>query len=340
MRSQSIVRLAIVAVVAATFTAQAVNAPPSSAYDSPGLPEVGAQKPQPQKELSVCGLAKSPQRRLLAGHRAIPSAVAVWAQVPDPTDEDAGDTLWEARYLIYQELISQGSTPLFRSGGDYLEAEDGTPICLLHGRSDVLDNSELIRTVAAEYPSIAPVVVAACIAEQASDVERIFGLDVLEKTILSVPGQENMSIGIAQIRPTEAMSLGLTLDPLDLFDPEIAVRGMVAKLRSVDQRIDTLQDPDNPVSLTERYMLLSLGQNSPGIADEYFQEAGNWNVLLSRDNNARVMRYFLVHLDWLVANGWELPEDVDLDHWRKIAFSSPQEIEDPNSESTPQPPTL
>ena len=337
MRSQSIVRLAIVAIVAATLTAQAVDAPPSSAYDSPGLPEAEAQKSQPQKGFAVCGLAKSPQRSPLAGRHAVPSAVAIWAQVPKPADEDAGDALWEARYVIYQELISQGSTPLFRSGGGYLESQDGTPICLLHGRSDVLNNSELIRSVAAEYPRIAPVVVAACIAEQASDVERIFGLDILEKTILSIPGQENMSVGIAQIRPTEALSLGVTLDPLELFDPEIAVRGMVAKLRSVDERIDALQNPDDPVSLTERYMLLSLGQNSPGISDEYFAAGRDWDLLLSRNNNARVMRYFLVHLDWLVANGWELPDDVDLDLWRKIAFSSPQEVEEPYLGSISQP---
>ncbi len=279
-----------------------------------------------QKDLTLCGLAKSSLSPSSAGRQAALGTIVIWTQDPESPDEAAGDTLWEARYQIYQELISQGSAPLFRSGEDYLEAEDGTPICLLHGRSDVLANSELIQSVAEEYPAIAPAMVAAAIAEQASDVERIFGLDILEKTTLFFPGQEDMSVGIAQIRPTEAMSLGLSADPLELFDPEIAVRGMVAKLRAVDERITALQDPAHPISLTERYMLLSLGQNSPGSVDSYIAAEGDWALLLDQSNNARVMRYFLVHLDWLIANGWKLPEDVDLEMWRQVAFSSPEEV--------------
>ena len=274
MRRRNIARLPVIAIVVAAFAVQAVDAPPGSAYDSPNLLDIAAQKPAIQKDVTLCGLAKSSRSPSTAGRQAALGSIVVWTQELDSADEDAGDTLWEARYRIYQELISQGSAPLFRSGEDYLEAEDGTPICLLHGRSDVLANSELIQSVAEEYPGVAPAMVAAAIAEQASDLERIFGLDVLEKTTLFFPGQEDMSVGIAQIRPTEAMSLGLSLDPLDLFDPEIAVRGMVAKLRAVDERISALQDPAHPISLTERYMLLSLGQNSAGIVDGYV--AAGW----------------------------------------------------------------
>ncbi len=324
MRSRPTSGPAVVAIVVAALIAQAAVAHPGSAYDSPGLPEVAESKAGAQKGLVLCGLAKSDVST--SRSRKQPAVVPIWAQEPESASPASDDALWEARYLLYQELISQGSSPLFRTGDDYLEAEDGTPVCLLHGRSDVLNNADLIRRVAGEYPDIAPVMVAAAIAEQASDVERIFGLDILEQTTLFLPGKENMSVGIAQIRPTEAVSLGIALDPMDLFDPEIAVRGMVAKLKVTNERIDAYRDPEVQLSLTERYMVLSLGQNSPGIADDYYAAKGDWAVLLGQNNNARVMRYFLVHLDWLLANGWELPEDVDLDFWRKVAFSSPQEV--------------
>jgi hypothetical protein len=238
------------------------------------------------------------------------------------------DVFWEARYAIYQGLISQGSAPLFNSDQGYLESSEGTPICLLHGRSDVIDNAELILTIGERYAEIPPIVVAAAIAEQASDVERVFGVDILEKTAMALPGKDDMSIGIAQLRPTEVISLGL--GTVDLFDPEIAVRGMYAKLRFANARIDLMQSEDAPLSATERTMLLSLAQNHLGTVDEYFELGGDWDRLTAIDNYARIMRYFLVHLDWLVENGWELPPDIDLESWRRIVFSAPGETAPPD----------
>ncbi|HPD41132.1 MAG TPA: hypothetical protein PLD43_06180, partial [Anaerolineae bacterium] len=87
--------------------------------------------------------------------------------------------------------------------------------------------------------------------------------------------------------------------------------------------ITELEDPAAPLSLTERYMLLSLAQNGTCEVDEYFALGGDWTTILLQDNNARVMRYFLVHLDWLLVNGWELPGDVNLDYWRELVFSIP-----------------
>ncbi len=239
-------------------------------------------------------------------------------------DEDA---FWEARYWIYQGLISQGSAPLFNSNEGYLEESDGTPICLLHGRNDVINNTELILAVGDDYPELPPTLIAAAIAEQASDVERAFGVDIWEQTALGLPGKEDMSIGIAQLRPTEVVSLGL--GTVDLFDPEIAVRGMYAKLRVAAERIDALESAEMPLTLTERYMLLSLAQNHLGTVDEYFAVNGDWNELMAMDNYARIMRYFLVHLDWLLETGWELPPDIDLERWRRTVFSAPRNPEPP-----------
>ena len=130
-----------------------------------------------------------------------------------------------------------------------------------------------------------------------------------------------MSIGIAQLRPEEATKLGL--GDADLFDPETAIQGMFAKINLGSLRIAELEDPLDPLTLTERYMLLSLAQNGTSEVDEYFAMGGDWESILTLGNNARVMRYFLVHLDWLLLNGWELPEDVALDTWRETVFSTP-----------------
>ncbi len=224
-----------------------------------------------------------------------------------------------ARYTVYQGLISQGSCSLPQVAAGAPEGEGEALLCPLHGRADVTANAETILAQGGEYLDVPPILVAAAIAEQASDVERLFGLDVLEKTVLQFPGKDNMSIGIAQLRPAEAQTLGL--GAADLFDPEVAVRGMYAKIQQGNQRIDQLQDPAAPLSRTDRYMLLSLAQNNASVIEYFFELDGDWGQFLLHGNNARVMRYYLTHLDWLVANGWTLPEGVDLARWRQIVFS-------------------
>jgi hypothetical protein len=256
------------------------------------------------------------------------SAATASAKLYPAEIKRAEDAFWEARYAIYQGLISQGSAPLLNSDLGYLESSDGTPICLLHGRSDVLQNATLIRYIGALHPETPPIIVAAAIAEQASDVERVFGVDILEEAALTVlPGKEDMSIGIAQLRPTEMISLGL--GGVDLFDPEMAVRGMYAKLALAGELMDDLASADAPLSPTERYMLLSLAQNHLGTVNDYYAVDGDWDQLMAMGNYARIMRYFLVHLDWLHESGWELPPDVDLDRWRRVVFSTPQEADPP-----------
>ena len=241
-----------------------------------------------------------------------------WNQLSSRTDGLDVDRLWRLRYAVYQELISQGSAPLLTlpemgSGGI-------NQVCLLHGRNDVVTNAQLIRIIGRAYPEVPPIIVAGAIAQQASDVERVFGVDILEQVVLGVPGLENMSIGIAQLRPTEAHLWGL--GAVDLFDPAIAIYGMFTKVQLSVDRIAELQNPLAPVRSTDRYMLLSLAQNSPRAVDDFFKVGGDWSALLAKHNNTRVMRYYLVHFDWLVAHGWELPSDVDLEVWRSIVFSA------------------
>ena len=200
-------------------------------------------------------------------------------------------------------------------------AVEAEPIALLHGRSDVLDNVTLIVDIAPDYEGIPAIMVAAAIAHQASDIERAFGVDILEQVALNVPGLDNMSIGIAQLRPSETESLGL--GDVDLFEPEFAIRGMFSKMTTSDARIDALQSPISPLPPTDRLMLLSLAQNSPTAVDAFFAAGGDWPAVLAEANNQRVMRYFLVHLDWLLETGWELSGEIDLERWRAIVFSAP-----------------
>jgi hypothetical protein len=244
-----------------------------------------------------------------------------WHVYPGEETAPEGDLLWKARYAVYQELTTYWSRTYISWDGVEVVSVEANPIALLHGRSDVLDNDALIVEIAPDYPEVPAILVAAAIAHQASDIERAFGVDLLEQIVLNVPGFDNMSIGIAQLRPSETESLGL--GDVDLFEPEIAIRGMFSKITAGCARIDALQSPISPLPATDRLMLLSLAQNSPTAVDAFFAAGGDWPTVLSHANNQRVMRYFLVHLDWLLETGWELPGEIDLERWRATVFSAP-----------------
>ena len=225
------------------------------------------------------------------------------------TDPD-GHLPWWARYAFMQTAMTIGSSYPLRP--------------LLHGRQDARQNSHTIKSLAADYQDVAPVMVAAAIAEQASDVERLFGIDLWERAALSVlPSKQDMSRGIAQLRPSEQAGLGLAGD---LFDPATAIEGMYAKVSAASARIGEL-DPSESLAPTDRCMLLALAQNSgTGVVDQFFQANKDWATMLDpgKGNNARILRYFTLHLDWLLQEGWELPDGVDKDRWRQIVFADQQ----------------
>jgi hypothetical protein len=255
-----------------------------------------------------------------------PSQAVAWHHYPSLDGDADWDFLWKARYEVYQQLITYWSRTSLPPEGIEATAPEGKLIALLHGRNDVLDNAALILEIAPAYPEVPPILVAASIAQQASDIERAFGVDLLEQIALNFPGLDDMSIGIAQLRPTETESLGL--GDVDLFDPEDAIHGMFTKIRMSGARIDALQSHTSPVPATDRAMLMSLAQNSPPAVGAYFRAGGDWDIVRAQGNHERVMRYFLVHLDWLVESGWELPAGVDLERWRAIAFSAPGRARD------------
>lgn len=312
MRAVRHSRLAVILILA-VLTAGSIDMAMRSPYWGPRLGDPRLHSWGPPV---VCA---APVRKILSASESPDDVYKILYQHRLAEGLGKEDRFWEARYLLYQGLISRGSTSLLPPDAKDVVSGESLSLCPLHGRADVLDTEYLITALAGDYPDVEPIMVAAAIAEQASDVERVFGLDVLEKAVLSLSEENDLSVGIAQLRPQEAASLGL--EDTDLFDPETAVRGMYVKIQAANERIDLLDDPDAPISLTDRMMLLSLAQNEIGNIDEFFSLQSDWTLMLGRDNHARVMRYFLVHLDWLIVNGWTLPEDVDLVQWRETVFS-------------------
>ena len=197
---------------------------------------------------------------------------------------------------------------------------------LIHGRQDVLANSELIRRFAVQDMEL---IVAASIAHQASDIkDRPFGADALETFVLENV-KPDASVGIAQLRPSEVVYWAPELIGADLLDPEVAVRVMTAKLEKADRTISRTY-PN--VNATDRTMLLALVQNdSSEIAmhdtiDAFFVTAnGDWPTLLASDQAksrgwTKQLRLMLVQVDWLVSEGWPKPAGLDRDRWAQVAF--------------------
>lgn len=202
------------------------------------------------------------------------------------------------------------------------------PISPIHGRIEVLTHADTIRRWA---PDDLELIVAASIAHQASDFkDRPFGTDALELVWRELV-DDNISVGIAQLRQAEVVHWAPYLDGSDLLSPETAIRIMAAKLSQANAYI-VRHYPQ--VSDTDRCMLLALAQNTTSYAamrstvDHFFAAGEDWYQMLVDDEDLQrnwrlQLRLVLVHVDWLVQQGWPLPEGLDLLYWSRIAFSEP-----------------
>ena len=198
-------------------------------------------------------------------------------------------------------------------------------IGLAHGRQDVRSYRATITALAVDFESVAPIMTAAGIAHQASDFkERPFGCDVCDEAwagLGKLLGKDT-SKGIAQLRQGEIEQLvGPGANP---YDPTDAVKGMYAKLGQANAEISA---HDRSIGMTDRYMLLAIRQNSyAGNPIGYFFGDGNasWGSMMANphygDSWTFQLRQVLLHLEWMVAQGWELPEGVDLQQWQQIVF--------------------
>jgi hypothetical protein len=204
------------------------------------------------------------------------------------------------------------------------------PISPIQGRREVLQHAEEIKQWAPDYLEL---LVAASIAHQASDFkDRPFGTDALESVWRALI-DDNISVGIAQLRRDEIAAWAPYLRGVDLLTPEMAIRVMIAKLKQSDTYI-LYRHPKIPD--TDRFMLLALAQNTASAAAmrstvDFFVDVarGDWTTMITSERAKELdwqeqLRLVLVHLDWLIEQGWAAPDGLDRDYWSRIAFSEPQ----------------
>lgn len=201
------------------------------------------------------------------------------------------------------------------------------PISPIQGRREVLRYAEEIRSWA---PDDLELLVAASIAHQASDFkDRPFGTDAVEAAWRALI-DDNISVGIAQLRRGEVAHWAPYLQGVDLLSPEMAIFVMIAKLRQSNDYI-LYRHPKIPD--TDRYMLLALAQNTSSSTTmrttvDFFVDVadGDWMAMLASERAKEhdwqeQLRLVLLHVDWLIEQGWDVPEGLDREYWSLVAFS-------------------
>jgi RHS repeat-associated protein len=222
--------------------------------------------------------------------------------------DSSGHMPWWLRYGIWQ------------AGMTYYSGYGRVPHPLLHGRNDAAANTASIKRSAPRHLEL---MVAASIAHQASDPkDRPYGTDVIDV---------GKSQGIAQLQLSEIETWAPSLAGGSRHDPEVAISVMTGKLQYAEFAILGAQKEGGIISKTDRYMLLALAQNcakARQIQDTIatFLGAGrDWDQafddpLAKRNDWKEQLRLMVLHIDWLLLNGWELPEGVDLYYIREKAF--------------------
>jgi len=261
-----------------------------------------------------------------------------WANVGLGNDEKwLDDFLMNIEPAYYNRWLYKG----WKVGMFYCSAPLlGEPLC--HGRRDVTRYANTIKQYAEIFYEL---IVAASIAHQASDfLEMPFGCSLPNEVLRSFEPWKEMSVGIAQITPMEMGQIPWSngqleaqwaplLYQLDPADPEVAIQIMVAKVEAADNYI-LYHHPEleNGIGVTDRYMLLAIAQNSrtrsgqAGAIDAFFEAGMDWYDMFSdrpgaSDNWREQLRLVYLHVEWLIGQGWEPPEGLDLDYWRQRAFS-------------------
>lgn len=247
-----------------------------------------------------------------------PAAHEAWQ--PDRAEDAPPGASAQEEWVFVYDLWQLGISSLSGLG----------PISPIQGRRAVLQHADEIRLWA---PDDLELLVAASIAHQASDFkDRPFGTDAIEEFWRELI-DDNISVGIAQLRRAEVATWAPYLDGADLLSPSLAIRVMVAKLKQANSYI-LYRDPK--ITDTDRYMLLALAQNTASTGAmrstiDFFVDGaqGDWLVMMTSER-ARMLdwqeqlRLVLLHLDWLVEQGWPVPDGLDRYYWSRVAFANPQ----------------
>jgi len=203
------------------------------------------------------------------------------------------------------------------------------PISPIQGRREVINHAQEIMRWA---PDDLELLVAASIAHQGSDFkDRPFGTDALELVWRELV-DDNISVGIAQLRKGEVVLWAPYLQGIDLLAPNAAIRIMTAKLSQANAYI--LHNHPQ-VAATDRFMLLALAQNAASsstirrMVDTFFNVAdSDWAKMLANEQADEMdwqeqLRLVLLHTVWLGEQGWPLPDGLDLDYWSRSVFTEP-----------------
>ncbi|MFZ6030317.1 MAG: hypothetical protein ACOYYS_21600 [Chloroflexota bacterium] len=193
------------------------------------------------------------------------------------------------------------------------------------GQQIVLENRATIAAVADAY-QVPEISLAAGIANQANAFTRPFDSDFLERCLVRLPDGPftgaGASVGIAQITKEEMALYLPDCDAECLFDRKKSFEMMAAKLRAANALLPADIDP------TEQLMVLALAQNNgAGPAEAYRDNGGNWQLLSEQygqsgytwdqgdwDQLGKILK-IIVHL---LAQGYALPDGVDLNRWQQI----------------------
>ncbi len=193
------------------------------------------------------------------------------------------------------------------------------------GYVEVARYQALILSAAAaeQVPAIS---VAAGIMNQGNAVTRPFGTDLLERAQLAADiaspfTGDNASVDIAQLTSDEISAYVPGCSEACLFEPDMAVQGMAAKLGAANALLPSDLNP------TDRLMVLALAQNSgPSAAQAYLDAGGSWRQLYRAEHTGHTggvynndqLRKILINTRFLLNNGFDLPPGVDLARWAQI----------------------
>lgn len=233
--------------------------------------------------------------------------------------DPSGQVPWWLRYVWWQGWMNLASLP--RPLG---------PIgSVAHGRMDVFWHGRDISTFAGS--SFYELIVGASIAHQGSALERAWGADIPEELVRTLPNFSNMSMGPAQVRPSEIAEWAPHLRGKDVIDPDVGIEVTAKKIRATDDYILNHPGAEIGIAITDRYMLMALAQNCSTRAtmqrtiDTFFDVRMKWSDMLSHRDYGEgwkeQLRFVALHIDWLAMWGWEVPTGLDMDYWRRTAFS-------------------
>ena len=234
------------------------------------------------------------------------------------------------------------------SGSDYADRVQATyPIPEFLGYTtrplgfhEVLANYKHIFTVASSY-RIPPTILAASIMAQGNSWQRYVPFfERLQVNSLTVsrdwPGGLGQvlgcraSVGSAQLTPNEMNKYLPGHNANDLFQDEVAIEGMAAKLANADT---ILNAGGVSYSETDRWMVLAVAQNNgPGSPNLYIQKGGKWDKFYEAELEDREPSSDWLNLGKILKNvrilsryvTYAIPGDIDLDRWQRIINTNGQ----------------